>query len=86
MPGDDGVGFDDHQTRAPARPEPGQPHPENPIAPTKARTLHRPFENAELLAQGQILGNQGGARKEGGAKETENQPYHVHRIGSVRVL
>jgi hypothetical protein len=39
-----------------------------------------------LLAKRQILGDQGGAREEDGAKEAENQPDHAHRIASVRVL
>lgn len=71
--------------RLPAAGE-GQPHPEDAVTPTQTRPLPRHLENGKLLAEGQILGDQGGARKPDSAKDTENQPDHVHSSASVRVL
>jgi hypothetical protein len=43
-------------------------------------------ENRQLLAQDEVLGDQGRARKKDGVKKAENQPDHAHCSASIRVL
>ncbi len=84
MPAHNRLGLDDHKAGLPVRPEPRQPDPQDPVTPTQTRSLHRALEDAELVAKSQVLGGQGCAREEERAEEAEDQPYHVHRVASVR--
>ncbi len=88
MPADYGLRFDDHQARAPARPEPGQPDPEDPAAFPQPRPLRRHLEDGELPAE-----RQGSQRPElpGGVKNTRKRtrntriaPIGPPPLGSVR--
>ena len=85
VPADDRFGLDDHQARAPVRPEAGQPHPEDPVTLAQLGAVHRTPKDTELVPEGQILGGQGRSGEDERAEEAEDQPYHVDRVASVRV-
>ena len=82
----DGHRLDDHQTRAPARPEPGQPDPEDTVARPKPGALQRYLENGQLLAQGEVFGGERCTREKERAQEGNDQLYCTHQAVSVRAL
>ena len=53
VPTDDGLGLDDYQGVAPARPEARQNDPENPIGHPKRWLGPSPFQDSYLLAEGE---------------------------------
>ncbi len=61
MPSNDGVGPDDHQHRAPPRPQPRQPYPEDAGSLPQSLALGLVLQDRELLADGKVFGRQSGA-------------------------
>jgi hypothetical protein len=59
MPTHHGVGLDEDDRRAPLPPRLSQRDSEQPVPPPKRRTGAPAFQRAELLAQGEVLEDQG---------------------------
>ena len=55
QPPEDGGGGHDHEGLSPTRPDPGQPHPEEPIKRVKPGSGHLSPVYGELVAQGEVL-------------------------------
>jgi len=76
MPGNHRLRFDDGQRRAPTRPQPGQPHPQDSIAGTETDTSSlRPSKDGDLMPQSDDLCFQSEAALEQGtegAKQKED--------------
>ena len=66
VPSDDGIRFDDDQSRPPATPDRTQPCPQESIAPRKFRALHGALENSKLVPERQVLQLERSSRLEGG--------------------
>ena len=60
-------------------------HPDSTDALNRAWNNAVTAQNDSLLAESQVLGDQGGAQEEEHAEGAENQPQHVHRVAPVRV-
>jgi hypothetical protein len=86
MPADDRLGFDDHQARAPARPDTGEPDPEDPVALAETRAFCRPMEDGQLLAQRQVFRGDHGPRHEKRLEKERGNAYNARRQASVWVL
>ena len=71
---------------SPGRPKARQPDPEDPVALAETRALHRALENDDLLAEGQILGGDHGARHKKQSEKERDNGYDAHRQASVWVL
>ena len=54
-PRDDGVRFDDAQSRAPLVPGCTKPSPQEPVEPIELRSVHRALQYAKLVAEGDDL-------------------------------
>jgi hypothetical protein len=61
MPSDHGIGLDDDEGGTPASPEPGDPDPEDAILAVKLRPVNRALQDAELVAEREVFGDEGGA-------------------------
>ena len=61
VPANHGLGLDDHESGAPIGPEPREPHPEQTVASEKVWTSARAKRDSELLPQGEVFGDEGGA-------------------------
>ncbi len=71
---DDRLPFDDEQCRTPARPQSGEPHPEEAIGGTEVDTTFlRPSKDYELVAQGDDLRLKSQAALEPGTQEGKQQ-------------
>ena len=64
----------------PGGPHPGQPDPQEAIAPLKSRPVHRPLVDGQLLPQGEVLE---GELALAAAQERE-EPEHVEQEGDHR--
>jgi hypothetical protein len=86
MPGDDGLGFDDDEALSPARKAVENEGPEGSVPRGQGKVgWLRPEEDTDLMAKGQVLGDQGGARTKKGAEGAEsesNEAEHRERIRS----
>ena len=65
VPSDDGVRFDNDQSRPPAAPDRAQPCPQESIDRRQFRALHGALENADLVPECQVLQLERGSRFEG---------------------
>ena len=65
MPLDNGVGLDEAQHSAPVRPQARELDPEDSVSRAELGSFARMFKHAELLAQGEVLGCEGGAADDG---------------------
>jgi hypothetical protein len=59
MPSDDAVRLDAKEGRTRARPDAGQPDPEDAISAPELGPGKRALQDGELLAEGEVLGKQG---------------------------
>ena len=89
VPRDDGVRFDDDQSVPPVAPYRAQPCPKESIGWPQFRPLHRPIEDAQLMAQREVLQLQGGSRFEddgrGGAHTSSAfRPRRLASPGTAR--
>lgn len=77
VPGDDGRRLHDDEELLPARPEPREAHPKEPVERTESRA-GRPVsaKHRELVAQRQILEEQRGATRHRGRERGEKQVQH----------
>ena len=86
MPGDDGLGSDDDQDLAPPGEAVNDESPEGSVPQSQGKPgWLRPEEDTELMAEGQVLGHEGGPRtKKGadGAESESNEAEHRERIRS----
>ena len=64
VPGYNGFRLDDNQSGTPIAPDSAQPRPKKSIGPSQFRLLHRPMQDAELVAECEILHLEGGSRFE----------------------
>jgi hypothetical protein len=79
VPGDDGLGLDDDQALGPIAPHAAQGSPEQPIQPIQTGTGPFPFEDRNLLSQGEDF--QGGVaptaeEDSDGGQDRENEFGH----------
>ena len=80
LPAQHGRRSDDDEGLPPGGPHPGQPDPQEAIAPVKSRPVHRPLVDGELLEQGEVLERELAAAT---AQERE-EPEHVEQEGDHR--
>ncbi len=66
VPSDDGVRFDDDQSRPPVAPDRAQPYPKESIARHQFGALHGALENTKLVPKRQVLQLERSSRFEGG--------------------
>lgn len=64
MPTDDGVRLHDEEAGSPAGPEAGELDPQDSIPLSQHRPFRRSLQDAELMSQGEVLGNDDAARHE----------------------
>ena len=80
MPGNDCLWLHDEQSRTPARPNLGEPNPENPVCAVKLNpTPLRSAQNIQLVAQSKNLQLQARTHYEespNGVKERSKQDFH----------
>ena len=79
VPSDDGVRFDDDQSRLPATPDRAQPCPYESIGGSQFRALHGALENAKLVPECQVLQMKRGARFEGGRHGRSQRVKYIER-------
>ena len=79
MPADDGRGPDDEEAVAPAAPEASEEHPVDSIPQTDAGVWDVALEHRDLLAKGEVLQGQRGARQQN--RPEQGQEKHVPGIG-----
>ena len=81
MPGHDRFGFDDGQRRAPVAPDAREPDLQQAVPRRQFRPFSRgPLKDADLVAQGQVLQFEGGARtKDRGQSGEECRQRRVHK-------
>ena len=87
MPRDDSLQPDDGQRRAPGLPKTPKDDPELTIDRRQARPWDGPFQDVELVAEGEVLQFQCDAGAEGRPKDGEEswQDTHRKRVGARRV-
>ena len=74
MPRDDGLGLDDDQTLPPRGRALKDKGPEGSVPRSQVKLgWLRPEEDTELMAEGQVLGHEGGPRTNKGAEGTESE-------------
>ena len=75
VPGYDGFRLDDNQRGTPVAPSYAQPRPKESIGRSEFRLLHRPMQDAKLVAKCEILHLESGSRfeeREGNAAHQTN--------------
>ena len=77
VPSDDGVRFDDDQSRPPAAPDRAQPCPQESIGRRQFRPLHGALENTKLVPECEVLQLERGSRFEG---RRHGRSQHVKRV------
>src|SRR3990172_2078081 len=88
MPAHDGIWLDDDEAGSPVLPVAGKPDPQDPIPRAKTRALDRAPEDGELVAQREVLGDQGdppckqqpGRRSTGSPSTWPSRPKQNRRI------
>src|SRR5215831_7962462 len=87
MPRDDGLRPDDGQRRAPVLPNTRQDDPQITIGRLQARPWDGPFQDVELVAEGEVLQFQCDAGAEGRPKNGQEswQDTHRKRVAARRV-
>jgi hypothetical protein len=78
VPGEDGAGLNDDETRAPTRPQAREPDPEDPVPSSEPRAADRALEHPELVAQGKILEGDGRRAEVQGAEECPETDHEQH--------
>jgi hypothetical protein len=79
MPGDDGVWYDDSEDINPTRPEAPQSSPKQPVARVQPGSRSFPFQDSDLLPEGDNLqgGIGPGAEVDAeGSEESEDEMEH----------
>ncbi len=76
-PPDDRSRLHDLEDALPARPDPGQPSPEDPVGRPESGTRHRSLSHGELVPQGEDFELKGGARPEERGEEGEERSADV---------
>jgi hypothetical protein len=71
VPADDSIWLHDDEHSRRARPQAGENEPEGAVARSQPRAARGAPEVGELLAQGEVLDDQVGARTEGRAQRDE---------------
>ncbi len=79
MPADDGLGLHENQMGAPVFTETLQEDPEDPVPRPEPRSLDASPKDRKLLAEGQILQNQGGSATEQATENEGKGPPWGHR-------
>ena len=82
MPFDHCFRLDDYQARPPAVPQPGQPDPEDTVAPPQLGASGGPLQNYQLLQQRQIFHSQGSPTDNNPSKEQKGYSYQIYSASS----
>ena len=81
VPANDRLRFDDQEHALPARPESGEPGPENAVASSKPRPLHRTPEHGQLLSERQVLRDK---RRSASNKDTQQRTDFLQNVHPLR--
>ena len=85
MPGEDRVRPDDDEILAPPSKSLKNQTPEGAVPRHQGRTgWLRPEENAKLMAEGRVLGDEGRPGTEKGAEDSESEPNEPGRDARMR--
>ena len=79
VPGQNGGGLNDDEAGPPARPEAGQPDPEDPVPSREAWSAHGSLEDQELMAEREVLEGDAGRPGGEGAQEGPESGRKKHR-------
>ena len=74
MPANHGLGLDDDQAVPPLAPGSGQPEPEDAVDLSKPRPSNPSPEDVQLLAEGEVLGDQVGPVGKQSAGDGSDEP------------
>ena len=84
MPADDRARLDDQEAGTPISPEPGQPHPEEPITLLQPWALHGSLKNDQLLSKGQVLRCDGRTTQQRRSEQAHDDVDDAHSVLQVR--
>ena len=85
-PGEDGLGPDDHQCPSSARPHPGQPGPENPVAGADAEPTAGSAKHGQLMPERKVVDLERCSGSEGPAEGAEQSGKPSHGTGILRLI
>jgi hypothetical protein len=79
VPGEDGRGLDNNETRAPRRPQARQPDPEDPVPTGEPGSADRALKDSQLMAQRHVFQGDGRRPEGQGAEEGPETDHEDHR-------
>ncbi len=79
VPGEDGRGLDNDEAGSPARPQPGEPCPENPVLPAEAGSTDGSLQNRRLMRRA-TFSSETAAELTRGARTKAQTPRTIGRM------